>query len=118
MSRITTAKPRRSPTSSRNAEMPKCVQNRDPSLRRREALAFASPLRLSHREIGLGIATLDRRDGIQGQGVSSQDLLRPVARETFRPRASAHEVAVGIQHEDRVVLEDLDQQEEALPAQG
>ena len=51
-SRITTAKPRRSPASSRNAEIPKYTQNLDPSLCRRQP----SP---SHRPSAIATASSD-----------------------------------------------------------
>jgi hypothetical protein len=56
--------------------------------------------------------------GVEGGEVPADDLVRPVALQSFRPGVPAGDDAVGVEHEDRIVHDARDQELEQAGALG
>ena len=115
-SRVTLAKPRSVPASSRRAVMTTLAQKREPSLRTRQPSSSNRPSAGASRSSSSGQPRSTASWRVEAGEVLADDLVGAVALDAARPRRSRWRPALGVEHEDGVVLHALDQQAESLLA--
>ena len=117
VSRVTLANPRCSPSASKTAVITTLAQNARPVLADAPPLllvvALAQRRSASSRSAVAGAATLRR---VEDAEVLADDLVGRVALAALGAGVPARDAALGVEHEDRVVLDGLDQQPEPLLA--
>ena len=74
------------------------------------------PDRGGHRQLVLRVSRPHVVGTIEGREVPPDDLIGPVALDPLGPAIPARDVALGLQHEDRVVLDRLHEEAESLLA--
>ena len=110
------AKPSRRPARRASAVMMTLAQNREPSLRTRQPSSSKRPSAVATCSSCSGQPLSTASCGIEAREVLADDLVGAVALDALGAGVPGRDVAVGVEHEDRVVLDALDQQAEALLA--
>ena len=92
------------------------AQNSVPSFLTRQPSSSNTPVSVATFEFVLGQSACERFGGVEARKVLADDLVGSVSLEALGAGVPGENVAVGIQHENRIVPHALDEQPEALLA--